>query len=190
MRLWLKQSRIDLQPRLEVLFGENGLAGGHPTDERQPDLLPDGVLELDPPRGAGHERDDALAGQGPQMLLGGVGGAEAQLVRDFGARRRHTSIGDEALDEAQDLRLARGEIGHFACLFIYTATVIISRSASAARGGSVPAPAGHDVPRMRGRSHASRLLVSAATSHAQATSYANRAIKNQPLRHRRKHARV
>src|SRR3981081_2649818 len=134
MRPWLKQSRIDLQPRLEVLFGENGLASGHPADERQPELLPDGVLELDPPRGARHERDDALAGQGPQMLLGGVGGAETQLVRDFGARRRHAGIGDEALDEAQDLCLARGEIGHFACLFIYTATVIISRSASAARG--------------------------------------------------------
>src|SRR5439155_6583099 len=25
-----------------------GLAGGHPADERQPDLLPDGVLELVP----------------------------------------------------------------------------------------------------------------------------------------------
>jgi len=72
MRSWLKQSRIDLQPRLEVLFGENGLAGGHPADERQPDLLAHGVLELDPPRGARHERDDALASQGPQMLLGGV----------------------------------------------------------------------------------------------------------------------
>src|SRR3981081_288256 len=145
MRPWLKQSRIDLQPRLEVLFGENGLAGGHSADERQPDLLPDGVLELDPPRGAGYERDDALTGQGPQMLLGGVGGAETQLVRDFGARRRHAGIGDEALDEAQDLCLARGEIGHFACLFIYTATVIISRSASAARGALFP-PGWHHPP--------------------------------------------
>src|SRR5205085_7463000 len=45
MRPRLKQSGIDLQPRLEVLFGEDGLAGGHPADERQPDLLPDGVLE-------------------------------------------------------------------------------------------------------------------------------------------------
>src|SRR5437773_5320948 len=134
VRPWLKQSRIDLQPRFEVLFGENGLAGGHPAYERQPDLLPHCVLELDPPRSAGHERDDALAGQGPQMLLGCVGGAEAQLVRDFGARRRHTGIGDEALDQTQDLCLARGKVGHFACLFIYTATVIISRSASTARG--------------------------------------------------------
>src|SRR6266446_6658573 len=47
----------------------------------------------------------------------------------------------------------------FACLFIYTATVIISRSASAARGGSVPAPASQMCPRIT-------VAVSAAVLHA------------------------
>src|SRR5882672_2497227 len=43
----LKQRRIDLQPGLEVLLGEDGPAGSHPADERQAHLLAHGVLELD-----------------------------------------------------------------------------------------------------------------------------------------------
>ncbi len=74
------------------------------------------------------------------MLLGGVGGTEAQLVRDFGARRRHTGIGDEALNEAQDLCLARGKIGHFRLpVYIYSYCNYIQISARGKRV-SVPAP--------------------------------------------------
>src|SRR5579863_6716272 len=112
MRPRLKYPRIDLQSRLEVLLGKNGLTGGHPADERQAHLLADGVLELDAARGAGHQGDDSLAGQGPQMLLGRVGRAETELVRDLGARRRHAALTDETLDQAQDLCLARGKVGH------------------------------------------------------------------------------
>src|SRR5215469_1410839 len=49
MRPWLEHSRIDLQPRLEIFLRKDGLAGGHPPDERQTHLLPDGVLQLYPP---------------------------------------------------------------------------------------------------------------------------------------------
>src|SRR5579862_905572 len=112
MRPRLKQTRIDLQPGLEVLLGEDRVAGGDAPNERQPDLLTDGVFQLDPPRGPGNERDDALAGQGPQVLFGGVRRTKAQLMRNFGPGRRHSGLGNEPLDQAKDLGLAGSKVGH------------------------------------------------------------------------------
>ena len=89
MRTRLEDARVDLQPRLEVLLREDGLAGGDPPDERQADLLAHGVLQLDSPGGAGHQCDDALAGERPQVLLGRIGGAEAKFTSDLGPGRGH-----------------------------------------------------------------------------------------------------
>src|SRR5262249_59984350 len=86
---------------------------GHPTDERQTHLLADGVLELDATRGTRNEGYDSLAGQGPQMLFSCVGRSEAQFPRDFRPRGGHSSLGDESLYQAQNLCLARCQIGHF-----------------------------------------------------------------------------
>jgi hypothetical protein len=104
--------RIDLQPCLEILLRKDRLTGCYPANEGQSHLLADGVLQLNASGSARNERDDALAGQCPQMLLGGVGRTEPQLKGDLGPRRRHPGLGNEALDQAQDLSLARGEVGH------------------------------------------------------------------------------
>src|SRR6516164_1241257 len=67
------------------------------------------------------------------MLLGGVCRTEAELVRNLRPRRGHAGFGYEPLDQTQDLGLPGSEVGHLGCLFIYTATVIISRLRAAAR---------------------------------------------------------
>jgi hypothetical protein len=87
-----------------VFLREDRRTGGDPADERQRELseplqrqrellvarLVDGAkrfaLQPDAARGAADQLDDALAGQCLQMLLGRVGGLEAQFCRDFGAR--------------------------------------------------------------------------------------------------------
>ena len=57
-----------------------------------------------------------------------------ELTRDLSPRRRHAGVRDKSLDEPQNLRLARSEVGHFRYyLFIHTVTVIISRSGRTAR---------------------------------------------------------
>src|SRR6185437_10636413 len=83
MRSRLKETRVDLQASLEVLLGKDRLAGGDTTDERQAYLLADGVFQLDAARGARHERDDALAGERAQVILGGIGRPEAELAGDL-----------------------------------------------------------------------------------------------------------
>src|SRR6185437_9578605 len=98
MRPGLKESGVDLQAGFEVLFREDRLAGGDTPDERQAHLLPDGVFQLDTAGGAGHERDDTLAGERTQVVLGGIGGSEAELAGDLRPGGRHAGFGDEALD--------------------------------------------------------------------------------------------
>ena len=110
----MENSRIDLQPCLDIFFGQNRPACGHPADERQTHLLAQRVFELYAARGPGHQRDDALAGQGAQVVLGCVRGLKAQLLGDFLAGGRHAGFLQCVLDETQDLRLAWGEfeLGH------------------------------------------------------------------------------
>jgi len=67
----------------------------------------------DAARGAAHQLDHALARQGLQMLLGGVGRFEAELAGDFGPRRRGAGALDGALHQLEDLLLAVGEFRRF-----------------------------------------------------------------------------
>src|SRR6185312_2366943 len=134
MRPRLKKARIDLQAGFEILFREDRLAGGDPADERQTHLLADGVLQLNATRGSRHERDDTLAGERAQMVLGRIGRPESELAGDLRPGGRHAGIADGALDQAQNLHLARGKVGHFALpVHLYT-TAIIYRSRPKASG--------------------------------------------------------
>src|SRR5262249_44112656 len=55
------------------------------------------------------------------MLLGGVRRTEAELMRNLGPRRRHAGLGNESLDQAQDLGLPGGKVGHFELpVYIYS----------------------------------------------------------------------
>ena len=70
-------------------------------------------LQTDAARRAADQLDDALARQRLQVLLGGVGRPEAELVGDLGARGRCAGALDRALHEIEDLLLAVGELGRF-----------------------------------------------------------------------------
>jgi hypothetical protein len=70
-------------------------------------------LQADAARGAAHQFDHALARQGLQVLLGGVGRAEAQLGGDLGARGRGAGARDGALHQVEDLLLPGGELRAF-----------------------------------------------------------------------------
>ena len=110
VRLGGEDVRIDVESRFDVLFCENRLASGHTADERQPELLAQDVLQLDTARGARHERDDALAGEGAQVFLGGIGRTETQLLCDLRAGGGHTGLGDSTLNETEDFGLAGGQV--------------------------------------------------------------------------------
>ena len=74
----------------------------------------------------------SLAGECLQVLLGRVGGSEAQFVGDLGAGRRGAGALDGALHEVEDLLLAIGQFGHLLhgvlqhVLTIYPVTVFSS----------------------------------------------------------------
>ncbi len=108
----LEELRVDLVVRLDVFLGEDGPAGGDAADQRQAHLLAQRVAQLDAARGAGTQLEHALALQGAQVLLGGIGRLEAERLGDLGPRRRHAVLGERLLDEAQDLALARSEVVH------------------------------------------------------------------------------
>ena len=107
-----KDIRVDIEARFDVFFCENGLACRDATDERQAELFAQRVFQLDTTRGARHECDDALTGKRTQMLLGGIGGPEPELLRDFCPRGRHAGLGNSSLDEAKDFGLSWGQVGH------------------------------------------------------------------------------
>jgi hypothetical protein len=44
------------------------------------------------------------------MLLGGVGGLEPELLRNFCPRGRHAGFGNSSLDKTEDFGLTWGEI--------------------------------------------------------------------------------
>ena len=116
---------------VDVLLGQDRAAGGDAADERQRELRQarqgqaellaarlveraQGVgLQTDAARRAADQLDHALARQRLQMLLGGVGRLEAELVGDLGARGRRAGALDRALDEIEDLLLAVGELRRF-----------------------------------------------------------------------------
>src|SRR5882672_5145647 len=95
-----------------MFLGQNRAAGSDSADERQPELFPQDILELNTARSAGNQIDDALALQGAQMFLSRVGGFETERARDFRTSRRHTVFGNSVLNEPEYLRLTGREIGH------------------------------------------------------------------------------
>ena len=78
----------------------------------RPELLAQRVLQHDAARAAGDQREHALALQGAQVFLGGIGGTEAERLGDFRAGRRQAVRGDRVLDELEDLALAGRELRH------------------------------------------------------------------------------
>ena len=66
-------------------------------------------LQPDAARGAADQLDHALARQRLQVLLGGVGRLEAELVGDLGAGGRGAGALDRALHQVENLLLAVGE---------------------------------------------------------------------------------
>jgi len=63
--------------------------------------------------------DGALACQGLEVFLGGVGRLEAELLSNFRPGRRITVVFQAALDEREDLGLAGRQFQHVGlCLFI------------------------------------------------------------------------
>jgi hypothetical protein len=69
MRLRLKQQRVDLITGLDMLFGQDRTTRGDPPDQRQAELFPQNVLQLDAARSPRNQIDDAFALQGAQMLF-------------------------------------------------------------------------------------------------------------------------
>ena len=67
-------------------------------------------LQTNAARRAADQLDHALSRQRLEMLLGGVGRLEAELVGDLGPRRRRAGALDRALHEVEDLLLAVGEL--------------------------------------------------------------------------------
>jgi hypothetical protein len=68
-------------------------------------------LQPDAARGAADQFDDALARERLQVLLGRVGGLEAELGRDLGPGGWRARAGNGRLDQVQNLLLAGGELG-------------------------------------------------------------------------------
>ncbi len=110
MRLRLEQRRIDLEACFHMFFGHDRTTGSDATDERQANLLTHRVHQSYAARCARHERDDSLTGECPQMLFGCISGLEAELSCDFHTSGRHAGFTDKALDETQDLSLARRQV--------------------------------------------------------------------------------
>ena len=106
----LEQLGVHVVVGLDVLFGQDGVAGGHPAHHRQSGWPIH--QQSDPARGAGQERDRPLAFQCPQVVLGGVRRSETEFIGDLRARRREPLGVDEPLDHLEDLVLAEGQCIH------------------------------------------------------------------------------
>jgi hypothetical protein len=145
MRARAEQRRVYLETAFDVLLGEDRAAGGHAADQRQAELLAQRILQHDAAGTARDQRDHAFALQGAQVLFRGVGGAEAERLRNFRARRRQAVGGDRVLDELEDLALAGREIvRHGSPVWIASACDYIQARASGKhslqRRTSSPAP--------------------------------------------------
>ena len=100
MRPRLEERRVDLVARFDVFFGQDGPAGSDPADQRQADLVAQGVLELD------------AADQ--QVVADSIGTAEiARLLRrgaaDHGEAREHEHMALQMDQRAARRRTRRGD---------------------------------------------------------------------------------
>lgn len=132
----LEQRALDVVGLVHMLLRQDGCAGRDAAHQRQRELRQSGngqgelrcarflqvaqrlALEPDAARRAAHQFDHALAGQRLQVLLGRVGGLEAQFGGDLGPRGRRAGARHRAADELEDLLLAGGKLdrsgrGHF-----------------------------------------------------------------------------
>ena len=125
-RLGTKEIRRQIHMIFNVLFGEHGLPGRHAPDHRQPRLF----RQANAPRGAGRHFQSALAGQRLDMLLGGIGRAEAKHFGDLRPGGGIASALDVLLDDLQHLGLPRGQIVHDAqvprCVNIQNSGIVSS----------------------------------------------------------------
>ncbi len=112
VRTGREERRVEAVARLDVLGGQDRLAGGDAPHQRDARRVTGRLEDLDAARDAGDELDDALALEGAEVLLGGIGRAEAELPGDLGPCRWHPSVVDDLLDEGEDFCLAVGELGH------------------------------------------------------------------------------
>src|SRR5208282_4051186 len=113
-----EQLGIDLVMPFDVLFGKDGTSRGHASDEGQSQLFAQNILELNAARGARNQIDDALALQGTQVFLGGIGRLEAERACNLRTGGRHAVLRDRGLDEPQNLSLPRREISHGIYLYM------------------------------------------------------------------------
>jgi hypothetical protein len=119
----VEQIGIDPVVPLDILLGQQRLAGGDPADQWQPGRRR--LEQANPPRGTRRELDHLLAGERPQVGLGGIGRAEAEVPRDLGPRRRAAVDLQIVPDQVGDLALALGELGHGYLYFCTDGTAII-----------------------------------------------------------------
>ncbi len=105
-----EQRGIEPQVRLDVLGGEDRVAGGDAADERQAGARQLRRLgEAHAARGAGREFERALSGERAQVVFGRAGGAKAEPGGDLGAGGRHARRLEVRADPVEDLLLAGGE---------------------------------------------------------------------------------
>src|SRR5690606_37791581 len=87
-------------------------------------------------RSTGAEFDGAFAGQGLEMVFGGVGRLEAQGTGDFRPGGREARAGDFAADELKNLLLTLGKLdghGYPDCVYIQSGFCSISEERSSTK---------------------------------------------------------
>ena len=104
----MEQAGIHLDMVLDVLLGQDRLAGGDPAHERQPGL----VREADAPGCPGQDLDVALARKGAKMGFGRIGRAEAEGLGNLRPRGGRTPGLQMPADEIQDFLLSGREYLH------------------------------------------------------------------------------
>src|SRR5690606_3509784 len=101
----MEEAGGDIAVILDILFGEDGVAGGDAADDGDALVF---LGDTDAARGAGDHLDRALAGQRLQMLFGGVGRFEAEFAGDIGAGRGIAGFVGIAANQIQNFLLTLG----------------------------------------------------------------------------------
>jgi hypothetical protein len=114
---------------VDVFLGQNGRACSDTAHQRQQQRLHGGQrqgkdaaagcvdaahgvhAQADAARSAADQLDHALAGQGLEVFLRGIGRLETQRAGDLGPGWGRASAADGRLDQIQNLLLAGGELG-------------------------------------------------------------------------------
>jgi hypothetical protein len=89
-----------------MLFGHDRAPGCNAPNQWQAYLITHGVFQLNTTRHTRHKINGALALQGAQVLLSGIGRLKAKLSGDFSPGGRHTGFVNLRTDKFQNLALA------------------------------------------------------------------------------------